>query len=229
MIIGLEQCRVEPTMASEVPNASSIEAELSAVQTVATALAGLSGEAQDRVIEFSLRMIGRAAPTAPLAPGSSMPAMQPDTPSAQMPSPTPIVPPRPVTDIRSLREAKGPRTANEMAALVAYYVSELAPEEDRKSSIATEDLEKYFKQAQYPLPGAMRVVLGSAKAAGYLDSADRGQYRLNPVGYNLVVHGLPAEGDSAARNRRRTAKKTTAKKTTAKKTTAKKTTAKRAG
>ena len=78
-----------------------------------------------------------------------------------------------------------------MAALVAYYLSEVAEEPERKESINTSDLEKYFKQAGFRLPKRMPQVLPNAAAAGYLDSAGSGYYKLNPVGYNLVVHALP--------------------------------------
>jgi len=78
-----------------------------------------------------------------------------------------------------------------MAALVAYYLSEIAPENERKGEINASDLERYFKQARFKLPKAISQALPNAAAAGYFDSTGNGLYRLNPVGYNLVVHGLP--------------------------------------
>jgi hypothetical protein len=78
-----------------------------------------------------------------------------------------------------------------MAALVAYYLSEMAPEGERKDAINASDLERYFKQAGFKLPKAISQALPNAAAAGYFDSTGNGLYRLNPVGYNLVVHGLP--------------------------------------
>ena len=82
-----------------------------------------------------------------------------------------------------------------MAALVAYYLSELAPEAEQKEEITAADLEKYFKQAAFKLPRSMQQTLPNAAAAGYFDGAGSGRYRLNPVGYNLVVHGLPRGHD----------------------------------
>jgi hypothetical protein len=96
-----------------------------------------------------------------------------------------------ITDIRSLKERKQPSNAQEMACLVAYYLEELAPTESRKNDIGADDLDKYFKQADFPLPKKMLQVLVDAKASGYFDSTGRGKYKLNPVGYNLVAHGLP--------------------------------------
>jgi len=89
-----------------------------------------------------------------------------------------------------------------MAALIAYYLSELAPEDDRRDAIGTEDLRKYFRQANYPLPGAIQYTLGNAASAGFFESAGRGQYRLTAVGYNLVAHGLPSADDATVRARR---------------------------
>lgn len=88
-----------------------------------------------------------------------------------------------------------------MAAIVAYYLAELASPSERKDTVSTADLEKYFKQAGYPLPKALRVTLANAAAAGYFDAVARGKYKLNPVGYNLVVHGM--SGKRPARTTRK--------------------------
>ncbi len=115
-----------------------------------------------------------------------------------------------VTDIRTLKDEKQPSTASEMAAVVAYYLQELAPVEERKSEVDVSDMEVYFKQAGFPLPRVPRVILQNAKAAGYFTSAARGKFRLNPVGYNLVAHNLPRGENPAAV--RRPAKKSAAQK-----------------
>jgi len=95
-------------------------------------------------------------------------------------------------DIRSLKEEKQPNSARQMACLVAFYLQELAPEPDRKDTISSKDLEKYFKQASFKLPTKVEQVLVDAKKAGYFDSPGRGEYKLNAVGYNLVAHTLPS-------------------------------------
>lgn len=99
-------------------------------------------------------------------------------------------------DIRSLKEEKKPESSQQMACLVAYYLQELAPPNDRKQEISTEDIEKYFKQANFKLPRNLKQVLLNAKRSGYFESAARGEYRLNAVGYNLVAHGLPVKKGS---------------------------------
>ena len=98
-----------------------------------------------------------------------------------------------------------------MAAVAAYYVAEHAPDDERSSVVTSSVLEKYFKQAGFPLPKRIDMTLPNAAQAGYFDStSERGSYKLNPVGHNLVAHGLPSGTDTNAR------KKTAAKKTAAK-------------
>jgi hypothetical protein len=108
-----------------------------------------------------------------------------------------------VIDIRTLKEQKSPSKVNEMAALVAYYLSETASQEERKNEVDVEDMEKYFKQASFRLPNK-RMVLHNAKKAGYFEALGNGKFKLNPVGYNLVAHSLP-KGDKkrVLQNRKR--------------------------
>lgn len=98
-----------------------------------------------------------------------------------------------IGDIRSLKEEKNPASAREMACIVAYYLQTSAPANEQKEEISIADIKKYFKQAGFPLPKAIEKVLQDAKSGGYFDSASRGLFKLNPVGYNLVVHGLPRD------------------------------------
>jgi len=97
----------------------------------------------------------------------------------------------PVVDIRTLKDQKKPSNAAEMACLTAYYLDSLAPASERKKDISSADIEKYFKQAGFPLPKSWQQLLTDSKAAGYFDSVSRGKYKLNAVGYNLVAHSLP--------------------------------------
>src|SRR5262249_18716004 len=97
-----------------------------------------------------------------------------------------------VIDIRSFKEEKQPKTASEMVAIAAYYLAHLAPPDERRDYIVADDIRKYFLQAIFPLPSAPpHMTLVNAKNAGYVDARERGQYRLNPVGYNLITNKLP--------------------------------------
>jgi hypothetical protein len=89
-----------------------------------------------------------------------------------------------------------------MAALVAYFLANVVDEQERKERITTKDIDTYFKIAEFPLPTKTRFTLPNAKAAGYLDPVGSGQYKLNAVGYNLVVHSMPRGGGGPAKARR---------------------------
>jgi hypothetical protein len=172
-----------------VSTAIDSDNELQAIRAVLGALVPLKGEGRTRVLDYVLKRLGMSAESLPAASGSSS-----IVPSTEGFAPTPISEsPGQPNDIRSLTTEKAPRSANEMAALVAYYVTELAPESYRKSSINADDIKKYFKDAHFPLPSSSKMTLVNAKNSGYLESAGTGQYRLNPVGYNLVAHNLPGE------------------------------------
>jgi hypothetical protein len=181
-------------MSEDPEKVADFRGELSAIEAMISALEGLHKEARVRALRYVLSifraddLIGEAAD-----PGSlSRPATSAEkgTDSREQTA----------LDIRSLREAKSPRSAIEMAVLVAYYLSEVCPEEERLPSISRQELEAYFKQAGYPIPAKPRNVLFQATKAGYMVAVERGRYRLTPVGYNLVVHRLPSE-TSASRRR----------------------------
>lgn len=110
-------------------------------------------------------------------------------------------------DIRSLKEKKKPSTAIQMAVLVAYYLTEVASEEERVEAVGTEHINKYFKQAGYNLPKAAAALLVKTKNAGYLNSSERGFYKLNPVGYNLAAYNMPTKSSGKARKKTKAVKK----------------------
>ena len=176
------------TRAATVPAASAPaegDGELGAMHAIVAALKPLTEEERRRVLEYVLGRFG-ALPIQSTIPGLGVSA-----PSASSGGTAPAVASASaIHDIRSLKEAKSPKSANEMAALVAFYISELAPAGERKSAITKADIERYFKSAGFSLPADASFTLVNAKNAGYLDNAGGGQYKLNPVGYNLVAHRM---------------------------------------
>jgi hypothetical protein len=102
-----------------------------------------------------------------------------------------------------------------MAALVAFYVTELAPASERNSTINKADIERYFKLANFRLPADAAFTLVNAKNAGYLDNAGSGQYKLNPVGYNLVAYRMGERADGEAGGKAKRPKRNIAKKASA--------------
>ncbi|PPD29018.1 MAG: hypothetical protein CTY20_07890 [Hyphomicrobium sp.] len=156
-----------------------------AIDQIATALAGFEGHEQTTILTTVCSLLKIAWPTsgphnrsqeAPVVSHASAPTASSSYPAGM--------------DIKSLKIAKEPSSAREMACLVAYYLSDLAPPDERKQTISKADIEKYFKQAGYPLPTAMEQVLPDSKKSGYFDSSTRGEYKLTRVGHNQVVHNM---------------------------------------
>jgi len=174
-----------------------IDQEVEAIRTISSALQPLDDHGKQRVIEYVLKrfsLSGSQTLTPSQSPTISKSAQDFLAESSFSE----------VTHIRQLKDVKKPKTALEMAALVAYFLSELAPQDERKPTVATRDMETYFKIAGYRLPTALQQLLGNAKSAGYFDLVGTGEYKLNAVGYNLVVHNLPrGEGSSPAVSSRR--------------------------
>jgi len=172
--------------------------ELHAIATVFGVLKALDDAERERVLEYVMSRL-EVSTVRPVLPASG-----------RGEHPAPATAEGDVQDIRTLVRDKQPRSANEMAVLAAYYLSELAPPGERRDTIDSDTLRRYFKMAAFRLPRVPRNTLFNASAAGYMDSVGRGEFRLNPVGYNLVVHGLPrgSAGVRTASARKRTAGKT---------------------
>jgi hypothetical protein len=185
-----------------------IDQEVDAIKALLSALEPLSSSARISVIGYVVRRLQivldaqSGSPTAPgvmaVNPaGSSQPAQGHVAGSIHL---------------KEFKEQKKPRSANEMAALVAYFLSELAPVNERKGSITAKDIETQFKIGGFPLAGRVQMTLPNAKSAGYFDSAGDGEYRLNAVGHNLVVHSMPRGASAATRTAQKRARKSSSKK-----------------
>jgi hypothetical protein len=167
-----------------------IDAEIKAIKTLLNTLTPLTPDVRRAVIEYVLKrlnlplaqMLGAVA-----SPGGSL-VERIDAAIEAAPSS-----PQSAIHLKELKEQKKPKSAIEMAAVVAYYLSHVAAQKERKEAISTKDIETWFKIAGYKLPTAPAFTLPNAKNAGYLDSIGHGEYKLNPVGYNLVVHSLPRD------------------------------------
>jgi hypothetical protein len=158
--------------------------ELTAIRRMLDALDGLEPAAQTTAIDFVARKLGLTPQQPQMLPAverSTIPTV--DVGDAKQHG---------IMDIRTLKDQKNPHFDHEKAALVAYYLRYHAPEAEQKDSVGAEDIRKYFHQAGFRMPASPGQTLTNAKNAGYFDQAERGQYRLNPVGYNLIAHRLPA-------------------------------------
>ncbi len=156
-----------------------------AIDGLITALDGLDSTDQLTAIRAACEHLGVPLGSNPQQTASA-PTVAGSPPQASGPSQATFS-----TDIRALKAQKDPTTATEMACLVAYYLKDLAPPEERKDTVTASDLDKYFRQASFRLPKAKDQLPFNVKNAGYFESAGSGAFRLNAVGYNLVAHSLP--------------------------------------
>jgi hypothetical protein len=168
-----------------------------AIQTLLNVLGPLTPETRANVLDFVFKALKISLPS-PVAQANPTTAftIYPDIPASLVPSP------QMGTDLRTLTDQKKPTSANQMVAIVGYYLAHLAPAAERRDYIVPEDVKKYFLQGNFPLTANPGQTLVNAKNAGYLDAAGSGQYRLNPVGHNLVAHKMPrGEGDGTPRKK----------------------------
>src|SRR5262245_49733835 len=119
---------------------SSADRELAAISSILRALDGLDGESIQRVLDY---VFGRLSISAPRHV-QSVTTMAPPVASSEA---SHVRKP----SIRDLKEEKQPESSNQMAALVAYYLSDIADGSERKDAVNSADLEKYFKQAGFKL------------------------------------------------------------------------------
>jgi hypothetical protein len=176
--------------------AQKVDAEIEAIKTVLNTLRSLDPDARQAVVEYVLKRLDLPLSRVIAGAPTSRTALVERIDAALEPVRTESEPPAQI-HLRDLKEQKKPKSAIEMAVLVAYYLSHVLPPNERKLTISNADIETYFKIGGYKLPSRPEFTLPNAKNAGYLDPAGRGEYKLNPVGYNLVVHSLPRSGKSS--------------------------------
>lgn len=164
------------------------------------------GEAQVDVEGAESGVVKIVEALADVLRGSKKTTGQPQITPASGVLPTPRS--RPV-DIRSFFAEKRPSSDVEAAAVAAYYSKYLAPESERRETIDSDALQEAFRLAKRPLPAKTYYTLVNARNAGYLDSTNQGEFRLNPVGYNLVEHTLSSsdQGDKVSKKAKRGRKK----------------------
>lgn len=183
--------------------AEQIDKEIEAIKAVLHALEPLSGDVRASVLGYVLQRLQIVLlPSTQTSTSGASTAADATRGAAEAGGEQPTSP----VHIKVLKEKKKPRSANEMAALVAYYLANAAPKTDRKDRITAKDIETYFKIAEFPLTKT-QFTLANAKAAGYLDAVGNGEYKLNAVGHNLVVHSMPRGADGKTASRRKPAKK----------------------
>ena len=180
--------------------ADPIDQEVKAIRAVLVALSPLSEKARVSVLDYVTKRLGLEALGRPedqhdttITPGQKQKEL---LAGGEAP-----------VQIKTFKEEKKPRSANEMAALVGYYLASLAPLDKRKKTVNYKEIETYFKIAKFRLPNQIRFTLANAKTAGYFDAVGSGEYKLNAVGHNLVVHSMPRGSPTAPSATKRASKR----------------------
>jgi hypothetical protein len=181
---------------------------VAAIGALIAALKPLDAKTRNNVLDYVIKQLaielGQSSST--VVSGASPALLEFDRALSSQPEST-----RPAmtqTDIRTFAEEKQPKTVNEKVALVAYYIRNMAPLDERRDNIVSADIERYFVEAGFALPSAPpNMTLTNAKNAGYLNSAGPGQYRINAVGHNVVAHRLPSGQTPKKKKKKGTKKK----------------------
>lgn len=185
------------TMTDKAPEGGMKKLSLGqAIDAVAEALGSFEGREQQIILRAVYDQLKITGPGSSAGAGA---AKQPENPVVDPPAVAakkadPDKGEYAGIDIRAFKELKAPNSARQMACVVAYYLSEIVEGDEKRDAITAADLDKYFKQAKFPVPKALEQVLPDAKSGGYFEGAGRGEYKLTRVGYNLVAHSLPPKG-----------------------------------
>ena len=133
-----------------------VDLEIEAIKTILKTLQELDDDVRKNVMEYVLKRIGFTVPTENVG-AKAMEHENPPVPNSNGNR-------EDIQHIKQFKETKQPKSAQDMAVLIAYYLQYVAEEEKRKDKVGTTDLQTWFRIADYPLPsGDMRFVLVNAK------------------------------------------------------------------
>lgn len=176
--------------------------DLEAVRILVTTLEKFNENEQERIIRWAREKLGLASTQQSLTSQSiPLPNMQSASPSVQDNA---------IKDLKTFVNEKNPTSDMQFAATVAYYYKFEAPTSQRKDSIDSEVLQDAARLAGRKRLSRPVQTLVNASFNGMLDKTEqKGSYKINTVGENLVAMTLPQS--STSRNQKRPAKKTTSK------------------
>jgi hypothetical protein len=199
-------------MTQSVHDTGPAKGPLDAAQKIVVELQGMTKDQQALALKFATETLGLQMSTA-YAQVTHAPVH-----ASNVASPAAPVAPGQRTDIKTFTAIKAPKSDQQFAAVVAYYYQFEAPAAQRKDSIDAATMKDAARQAGRKQVNDWGITLSNALRTGYLDKADRGAFKLNSVGENLVAITLPDNSASGKGNgggsnkRRRTKKKLTGKK-----------------
>jgi len=178
--------------------------DFDAAKAVAEQLKDMEKERQQRILRWVAESLNLDLGIAP----ATEPRTAEITASTTSPHDGAQLPQRPsrAADIKSFVDTKRPKSDVQFATVVAYYYRFEAAAENRKDSIDAEVLQEAARLAGRRRPPRPLATLNNAKKLGYLDSSERGQFRVNSVGENLVAMTLPGTEPERTRKKARPTK-----------------------
>ncbi len=189
--------------------------DLEAVRNLVDTLEPFDSKDRERIIRWAREKLGMpSGPDSALKQSATSQFIQHsvDTPQPQTTE---------RQDIKSFIQQKNPKNDRHLASVVAYYYHFEALSDQQKDFISAEDLTDACRKADRARLAKPSQTLVNAFNAGYLDKAgERGKYRLNSVGENLVAMVLPESAATSSatipkKRKIRVKKKAYAKKKTA--------------
>lgn len=187
-----------------------------AAKAVFDACKDLPKPAQERVLRWVAESLGVAVPPfLRQATGADSPfPRQPERAAVEPPEPTapasPAAPDTPV-DIATFIRWKNPQSDVQFVTAVAFYYRFVSPQTERRDTVDGDFVQDATRTGGWDRLTSPLTTLNNAKKKGYLDSAARGEFRINTVGENLVDRTLPLD-DGSAEGRRPSTRKSSAKK-----------------
>jgi hypothetical protein len=158
-------------------------------------LSAISADRQSRILRWVSELLG-------VGLGLSGPTHPAPPPAAGLA----IASSRSGGNIKTFVEEKRPKSDNQFAAVVAYYYKFEANAAESADSISAETLQNATRLASRHRIVDPGKTLRNAAAQGYLDSAGRGEFRINSVGENLVAMTLPGAAEARVRGKASTRK-----------------------
>lgn len=163
--------------------------DFEAVRTLVATLSGFDAKDQERIIRWAREKLG-------LAISSESDAVHEKTSTSGIPTGSTEKQSSGARDIKSFVAEKSPASVIQFTATVAYYYRFEAPPAERKETITPDDLQEACRKAGRDRLSNPHQTLINAHNAGLLDKAERGSYRINTVGENLVAMTLPGSGQT---------------------------------
>ena len=173
---------------------SSTPSDFDAAKAVCDVLKDLDKERQQRILRWvteslDLALHVRTERHSEPAPGAhTLPPHAPVLPTTASPR---------AQDIKSFVDSKAPKSDIQFSAVVAYYYRFEASDKEQKDAISADDLQNATRLAGRARLSRPIMTLNNAKKQGYLDAVERGAFRINSVGENLVAMTLPGSNNAA--------------------------------